>query len=108
MKQLPNEIIDLKNNLGEGTFGKLFFIFPDKRNFSPWLQAPPEAINIQDYAVDNFFRAHKDNHLEKDCPSFINMFELFTANQGNPPPSEGDQVIETKENSSEEMSINHF
>jgi hypothetical protein len=29
-------------------------------------------------------------------------------NQGNHPPSEGDQAAKTQENSSEELSINHF
>ena len=35
VKQLLNEIIDLKNNLGEGTSGRGFFRFPDKKHFPP-------------------------------------------------------------------------
>ena len=106
VKQLSNEIIGLKNNSGEGTSSRVFFRFPDKRNFPPWKQAPPEAINIQDYAMDNFCQVHKDNHSNKYFSSFINMFKLFVANKGNPPTSEGSKTIETEENSSKELSIN--
>lgn len=88
VKQLSNEIIDLKKNSGESTSGRGFFRFLDKKHFPPRQHPPPENINIQDYAMDNFCRAHKDNHLEKNCPAFINMFELFTTSQTNPPPSE--------------------
>ena len=62
VKQLSNEIIDLKNNLGEGTSRIGFFIFLDKKHFPPRQHPPPENINIQDYAMDNFCYAHKDNH----------------------------------------------
>ena len=33
VKQLSNEIINLKKNSGEGTSGRGFFIFPDKKYF---------------------------------------------------------------------------
>ena len=35
VKQSSNEIIDLKNNLGEGTSERGFFIFPDMKHFPP-------------------------------------------------------------------------
>ena len=74
VKQLSNEIIDLKKNSGESTSGRGFFRFPDKKHFPQKQHPPPKNINIQDYAMDNFFWAHKDNHSEKHCPAFINMF----------------------------------
>lgn len=54
VKQLSNEIIDLKKNLGEGISGRGFFRFPDKKDFPPKQHPPPDNINIQDYAMDNF------------------------------------------------------
>ena len=107
-KQLSNKIIDLKRNSGEGMSGRGFLRYLDKKHFPLRQHHPPENINIQDYVMDNFCRAHKDNHSEKNCPAFINMFELFTASQTNPPPSEQDRAIETQRNSFDELSINHF
>jgi len=108
VKQLSNEIIDLKKNSGESTSGRGFFRFPDKKHF-PQKQHPPlENINIQDYAMDNFCRAHKDNHSEKYCPTFINMFELFTSNQTSSPPSGEHRNSEDNANPANELSINHF
>ena len=54
VKQLSNEIIDLKKNSGESTFGRGFFRFPDKKHFPPRQHPPPKNINIQDYVMDNF------------------------------------------------------
>ena len=73
-KQLSNEIIDLKKSSGEGTSGRGLFRFPDKKHFPPKQHSPPKNINIQDYSMDNFCQAHKDNHSEKYCLTFINMF----------------------------------
>ena len=108
VKQLSNEIIDLKKTSGESTSGRGFFRFPDKKHFPPKQQPPPENINIQDYAIDNFFQAHKDNHSEKDFPVFINMFELFTMSKTNPPPSREDRNTKNEGNPANELSINHF
>ena len=58
--------------------------------------------------MDNYFQAHKDNHSEKDCPTLINMFELFTTSQTNPPPSGEDRNTENDGNPTKELSINHF
>ena len=55
VKQLSNEIIDLKKNLGESTSERGFFRFPDKKHFPPRQHPPLENINIQDYAMDNFY-----------------------------------------------------
>ena len=72
IKQLTNDIIDLKKNKGEGK--KPFKPFMKKRkNFVP--QLPPTlGINIEDYAMDNFCHTHHVNHSERTCPEFINSF----------------------------------
>ena len=58
--------------------------------------------------MDNFCRALKDNHSEKNCPTFINMFELFTSIKTNPPPSEENRDVKIYKNPYDELSINHF
>jgi hypothetical protein len=72
LKQITNELIDLKKRKGEGR--KPFKPFMKKRTYS----TPPipltSNINIEDYAMDNFCRTHHANHSEKTCPVFINSF----------------------------------
>ena len=46
VKQLSNEIIDLKKNLSESTSRRGFIIFLDKKHFPPSQHPPPENINI--------------------------------------------------------------
>ena len=58
--------------------------------------------------MDNFYRAHKDNHSEKYCLAFIKMFELFTASLTNIPPSGEDRNSEDNASPPNELSINHF
>ena len=108
VKQLSNEIIDLKKNSGKSTSRRAFFRFPNKKHFPPRHHPPPENINIQDYAIDNLCQAHKDNHSKKNFPTLINMFELFTMSQTNPPPSEENRNAENHEDPTDELLINHF
>ena len=108
VKQLSNEIIDLKKKSGESTSRRGFFRYLDKKHLPPRQHPPPENINIQDYVMDNFCQAHKDNHSEKHFPAFINMFELFTTSQTNPPPSRENRHTKNHENPTDELSINHF
>ena len=58
--------------------------------------------------MDNFCRSHKENQSEKDCPTFINMFELFTTSQTSSPPSGEDRNSEDNANPTNKLSINHF
>ena len=75
IKQLTNDIIDLKKNKGKGK--KPFKSFVKKRTyFSP--QIPPIlGINIEDYAMENYCHTHHANHCERTCPKFINYFVAF-------------------------------
>ena len=41
-------------------------------------QIPPTSrINLEDYAMDKFCRAHYANHSEKNCPEFNNLFKAL-------------------------------
>ena len=41
-------------------------------------QIPPASgINLEDYAMDKFCRAHYANHSEKNCPEFMNLFKAM-------------------------------
>ena len=74
IKQLINEIIDLKKNKGEGK--KPFkSLFKKKTNMDTSSQIPPTSgINLEYYAMENYFHTHHVNHLERICPEFINSF----------------------------------
>ena len=38
-------------------------------------QIPPTSgINIEDYAMENFYHTHHVNHFERTCLEFINSF----------------------------------
>ena len=41
-------------------------------------QTPTSGINLEDYAMDNFYHAHYANHLEKNCLEFMNLFKAMT------------------------------
>jgi hypothetical protein len=65
--------MNLKRNKGEG---KKLVKKKTNKNTSP--QIPPTSeIDLEDYAMDNFCRAHCENHLEKTCPKFINLFKAM-------------------------------
>ena len=72
LKQLTNDIIDLKKNKGEGK--KPFKPFMKKRiDYAP--QIPPTLVlNIKYYAMDNYCRTHHANHSERTCLDLINSF----------------------------------
>jgi hypothetical protein len=44
------------------------------RNTFPQIH-PTSGINLEDYAIDNFFRAHYANHSKKTCPEFMNLLK---------------------------------
>ena len=72
LKQIMNELIDLKKRKGEGK--KPFKPFMKKRTDYAHSIPPTSDINIEDYAMDNFYRTHHANHYERTCPEFINSF----------------------------------
>jgi hypothetical protein len=72
VKKLTNEIIDLKKNKVEGK--KPFKPFMKKRtNSSPQIPLT-SGINLEYYAMENYWCAHHANHSETTCPEFINYF----------------------------------
>jgi hypothetical protein len=72
LKQITNELIDLKKRKGEGK--KPFKPFMKKRTYSTPPIPSTSGINIEDYAMDNFYRTHHANHSKRTCPEFINSF----------------------------------
>ena len=60
IKKLTNEIIDLEKNKGEGK--KPFNPFMKKRTYFAAQMPPTSAINIEDYALDNYCHIHHANH----------------------------------------------
>ena len=66
IKQLTNEIIDLKKNKGEGKkpFKPLF----NKRTHSSPQIPLTLGINLKDYAMEIYCRTHHANLSERTCP----------------------------------------
>ena len=62
IKQLTNDIIDIKKNKGEGN--KPFNPFMKKRTYSAPQIPPISRINIEYYAMDSFCHTHHENHYE--------------------------------------------
>jgi hypothetical protein len=66
--QFQNEIMSLKRSKREGK--------KPIKNKNDSHQIPPTSrINFEDYAMDNFCRAHYANHSEKNCLEFMNLFK---------------------------------
>ena len=65
IKQLTNEIIDLKKNKGEGK--KPFKpLLKKKTNMDTSPQIPPTlGINLEDYAIENYCRTDQENHSKR-------------------------------------------
>ena len=77
IKQITREIIDLKKNKGE--LNKPFNPFLKKRiktNSTPQI-SPTSNINLEDYAIENYYHMHHANHSEITCPKFINYFTIM-------------------------------
>ena len=71
--QLQKEITSLKRSKREGKK-------PIKKNMkkNPSHQIhPTSGIKLEDYAMDNFCRAHYANHSEKKCPKLMNLFKAM-------------------------------
>ena len=100
IKQLTNDIIDLKKNKREGK--KPFKLFMRKRiNSTP--QIPPTSgINIEDYAMENYCRTHPKNHFERTCPEFINSFTTLPTPPEPPRRDKRNEKEEEEEDQDEE------
>ena len=100
IKKITNEIINLKKNKGEGK--KPFKSFIKKRtDFVP--QIPPTSgINIEDYAMENYCRAHHANHLERTCTEFINYFTAMLLPPEPPKREKKNDKEEDEEDQQEE------
>lgn len=77
IQKLSNEVLDLKKAKGEDASGKKYY----KPYHKPRNQTPPlqEELNFNEYAMDDYCRAHQDNHSKNYCKEFINMYKIFTS-----------------------------
>ena len=100
IKQLTNELIDLKKSKGEGK--KPFKPFMNKRtDFVPQLPLT-SGINIEDYAMHNFYRPHHVNHSKRTCPEFINSFTAMLTPLEPPRKDKRSEKEEEEEDQEEE------
>ena len=52
--------------------------FKKKVSTNTSLKVPPTPrINLEDYALDNFYRTHYAHHSEKTCQEFLNSFNAL-------------------------------
>lgn len=81
IKKLSNGVVDLKKSYNEGTSCRRPWRPLFKRNTSPPSNQNPSAnqIQLEEFSLQNFCREHNANHCEQTCPSFINMFKIFTS-----------------------------
>jgi len=111
LKQIMNELIDLKKRKGEGK--KPFKPFMKKRTDSVPPIPPTLGINIEDYAMDNFYRTHHANHSERTCLEFINSFTAMLTPLEPPKKSkksdkeEEDEEQEEKEKETTQEIVEH-
>jgi hypothetical protein len=66
--QLQSEIASLKRSKREGNK-------PTKKKNTSHQIPPTSGINLEDYAMDNFYHAHYANHSEKKCLQVMNLFK---------------------------------
>ena len=95
-----NDIIDLKNNKGEGK--KPFDPFMKKRIDSAPLIPPTSGINIEDYAMENYYHTNHANHPERTCPEFINSFTTLLTPPEPPEREKRNENEEDEEDQDEE------
>ena len=102
IKQITNEIIDLKKNKGAGK--KPFKPFIKKRtNIDTPPQIPPTSgINLEDCDMDNFCRTHHANHSEKTCLEFLNSFLALLLPPKPPKKDKKDEEEEHNDDDEEE------
>ena len=77
IKQLTNEMIDLKKNKGEEKKPLNPFIKKRTNIESPPQIPPTSGINLEGYVMDNFCHTHHANHFEETCLEFINSFSMM-------------------------------
>lgn len=102
--QLQNEIMNLKRSKGDG---KKPFKKITNTNTSP--QVPPTlGINLEDYAMDNFYYTHYANHSEKTCPEYITSFkEILLPHESLRKDEQEADDEEEKEEVEEEDGVEH-
>jgi hypothetical protein len=66
VKKLSNEVMDLKNNVGEGSLNPQIFIsfFKKPNNLTQPHEPPDVSFKLDSFSNDNFCSYHQKNHPE--------------------------------------------
>jgi hypothetical protein len=116
IKQLTNEIIDLKNKKGDEKKPFIPF-FKKKTNIDSSREIPPTSdINLEDYDIENYCHMHHANHSKRTCPKFINYFTtmflppepLKRENKNEKEGDDDEKQEEAKEEEEEEEPPSHL
>ena len=73
-----------------------------KRTYTSPQLLSTSGINIEDYAMDNYYRTHHANHSERTCPEFINSFTAMLAPPEPPKTEKRNEMEEDEEDQDEE------
>lgn len=86
----------------KGERKKPFKPFIKKRTyFAP--QIPPTlGINIENYAMENYYHTHHANHSKRTCPEFINSFTTMLTPPKPPKREKMNEMEEDEEDQDEE------
>ena len=96
--------MNLKRNKGEG---KKLVEKKTNKNTSP--QIPPTSgINLEDHVMDKFCCAHYENHLEKNCPEFVNLFKAMVLPRENLEEDKEEEKEEVEKEEEVEPSSNLY
>ena len=99
IKQLMNEVIYLKKNVGK-SFSSRNIFNPQKKkrtNQRPSSPVITNCINFETYAMETFYKSHHANHSEKTCREFKNMFKVFVSPSRQENEEDDDEEEEVKE-----------
>ena len=77
----------------------------ENKNTSPQIHHTL-GINLEDYAMDKFCRAHYGNHSEKTCSEFTNLFKAMILPRELQEEDEEEEKQEVEEEEEEEPSSN--
>ena len=99
ISQLQDEIANMKRNKGEGKKH-----VKKKISTNTSLKVPPTPkINLEDYALYNFYRTHGPSHSEKTCPKFLNSLYALLLPLGTPEKENNDVEEENYEDEEREL-----
>lgn len=79
MKKLINEVIDLKNSVGESSSSNRYFELFFKCKNNPLAKSTQNSsgnMNVEELGLDDFYLDHQASRLDKTCVQWINSMPL--------------------------------